>query len=74
MAILPTICRSKGATMTDLTGDRKSLLARLALFTSQELAMYEEYHKRLLSSGLLMVEDAEEAACCRVENERKQNG
>jgi hypothetical protein len=56
--------------MTDLQVDRKFIEECLRSFTPQELVAYKGYLARLLSNGLLMREDAEEAACHRVVNER----
>lgn len=57
--------------MTELCVDWKFIEECLNLFTSQELAVYRAYVARLLINGFLMKEDAEEAACHRVLNGRK---
>lgn len=40
-------------------------------FTPREMADYEEYLAELLGEGFLQNEEAEEAACCRVLQERR---
>ena len=56
--------------MDDLRADKGFIEQCLKSFNQREMKFFREYRERLLKNGFLEVEDAEEAACHRVINER----